>query len=66
MVCYIYRIDKLDKCRTPIEFDEMFSTKILGLSSASELYDRVSCYDCFKDIDIPSLIILSKDDPTFK
>ena len=48
-----------------MEFDTIFSCTVLGYSHLDDFYKKVSCYDSFKDIDIPTLLILSKDDPTY-
>jgi predicted alpha/beta-fold hydrolase len=56
----------LKKCYSPDCFDENFSRRILKLESIDELYKKVDCTASFKDIDIPTLLIISKDDPTFE
>jgi len=52
-------------CKTPVEFDGYFSIKVLGYTDLEEFYRKCTCIHAFKDIDIPCLLILSKDDPTY-
>ena len=56
----------LRKCYRPDCFDENFSRRVLKLKSIDELYNKVDCFESFKNIDTPTLMILSKDDPTFE
>lgn len=54
------------KCKSPVEFDTVFSSKVLGYKDADELYSKISCRDAFKDVDVPLFMILAKNDPTFE
>ena len=57
--------EQVRKCRTPVEFDTKFSSKVHGYPSLEEFYKPLNCYDSFKNIDVPTLLILSKNDPTY-
>ena len=56
----------LHKCSRPDCFDEQFSRRVLKLDSILDLYAKVDCHQSFKDVDVPTLLILSKDDPTYE
>lgn len=30
------------------------------------LYESITCKEAFKDLDVPTFLLLSKDDPTYK
>lgn len=59
-------VDQVQSCTTPVEFDTHFSIKVLGYKTLQEFYEKCSCYDSFKNINIPTMLILSKNDPCFQ
>lgn len=62
----IPHIEQIEASKTPVEFDTRFSIKVLGYSTLQEFYEKCSCYNAFKNIDIPTMLILAKNDPTFE
>lgn len=54
------------KAKTPVEFDSKFSIKILGYEKLEDFYSKCSCFEQFKNLDIPTFLILAKNDPTFE
>lgn len=62
----LLNIERVKACKSPVEFDNVFSTKILGFKDTDELYSKVTCRESFKDVDVPLFMILSKNDPTFE
>ena len=44
------------------DFDECFTSKIFGFSSADEYYRNVSCVNDMKNVNVPLLCISAKDD----
>ena len=47
-------------------FDKLVRGKILGYSSVSEMYERMSCVRHLHNISVPVLFLVAKDDPITK
>ena len=54
---------KIKNIKTFWEFDEIYTAPIHGFKSAQDYYTKCSSKQFLKNIDIPTLIIHSKDDP---
>jgi len=54
---------KMKTVKSLLEFDNLVRAKILGYNSSHTLYRNVSCDRFVGDIDIPFLVLHSKDDP---
>lgn len=48
---------------TLLEFDKLFTVPSLGFESVQEYYDKCSAKNVIQDIDIPTKVLLSQDDP---
>ncbi|MFT7518072.1 MAG: putative alpha/beta-fold hydrolase [Kiritimatiellia bacterium] len=55
----------LDGCRSFWEFDEHVTAPLHGFSSASDYYQRSSSRQFLAGIEVPTLIVHSRDDPFF-
>ena len=58
-----YDLDKVRKCYTTFKFDKEFTFKFLDYNDSKVYYKLFSCLSDVKDIDVPVLIIHSKNDP---
>lgn len=59
----LYPLKGLDKIRTLTEFDNNYTAPIHGFRDAADYYDKCSCKQFLSGINIPSLLLNSKDDP---
>ena len=58
-------LDAVSKCWNVMQLGEEYYTKVHPeFQSAYDYYHSFDCYDYFKDVDVPTLIIHSKNDPT--
>jgi predicted alpha/beta-fold hydrolase len=55
--------EELKQIKSFWEFDELYTAKVHGFSSAKEYYKKSSAKQYLRDIVIPTLIIHAKDDP---
>lgn len=53
---------KIKNSRSCSEFDDLFTSRMLGLRDSSEYYEKASCGHLLKNVEIPMLAINSKDD----
>jgi predicted alpha/beta-fold hydrolase len=58
-----FKKEDIKKIRTFWDFDEVYTAPIHGFDSAKDYYKRCSSREFLKDIQTPTLIINSKDDP---
>lgn len=56
-------VDKILKCETIEEFDDVFTAPEYGYRSAVDYYDKVSPKKAIGNIKIPTLILMAEDDP---
>ena len=64
MTTYDLDIEALKKVKTWREWDAKFTAKVTpGFKTAKHHYSQASCSDQLEHIDIPTLLIHSKDDP---
>lgn len=58
-----YPVDKVKGIKTFIEFDNLFTAPLHGFKDAFDYYERASSRPHLHRIEVPTLIINSKDDP---
>lgn len=56
-------VDKILKCKTIEEFDDVFTAPQYGYKGALDYYDKVSPKKSIPFIKIPTLILMAEDDP---
>lgn len=61
-----FSLDKVKKTYTTFRFDNEFTFKFLDFNDSKTYYKLFSCLSDIKDIDVPVLIIHSKNDPISK
>lgn len=54
---------KVRKAQSIMEFDEIFTAPVNGFSSAKDYYARTSCGPLLRNVEIPTSILISTDDP---
>ncbi len=58
-----YRMAEMRKARTLFEFDDVCTGPIHGFEGAEDYYRKCSSLYYLKDIEIPTLMVLAKNDP---
>ncbi len=58
-----FDLAKLDRIRSLVEFDNIYTAPIHGFSGSDELYEKTSPKDAVAGIRIPFLLINAKNDP---
>jgi len=59
----LYDVSKLKEINTIRDFDEVFTSRANGFANAEDYYYEASCVRVVEEIQIPTLIIHSEDDP---
>lgn len=61
---FLIKKDALAKCKNIVSYSDLYHLKTRPeFETSAEYYKSFDCYDDFKNIDIPTLIIHSKNDP---
>ena len=59
----LYDVSRLKQIKTIRDFDELFTSRANGFADADDYYYQASCVRVVDQIQIPTLIIHSEDDP---
>ena len=51
------------RCRSIVEFDDLYVAPLFGFRDAEDYYERMSSGRILKDIEVPTLLVQSEDDP---
>lgn len=61
----LVKLDLLDTINNPYDFTEHFSLKVTPESrTVKDFYEHMNCVPLIKDIKVPTLMIMAKNDPT--
>lgn len=63
---YGFEIEKALSVNSAKEYDEYFSRRLYGYPTVDTYYREISCAPTLHNVNIPSLLIQSYDDPIIK